>query len=130
MCRYHISYRPSENSPELRSELWDEIEEDLSWEVREAYTIEEDSSAEVELLKAIRMYNIRDESHCEDCEPVFVKDQSLRGWCKCTLYSHFVAPWRCIPCILAEEAKLTASQQKFKVVLRPNYPRHMMYWRV
>jgi hypothetical protein len=130
MCRYHISYRPSKNSPELRSELWDEIEEDLSWEVREAYTIEEDSSAEVELLKAIRMYNIRDESHCEDCEPVFVKDQSLRGWCKCTLYSHFVAPWRCIPCILAEEAKLTASQQKFKVVLRPNYPRHMMYCRV
>jgi hypothetical protein len=84
----------------------------------------------VELLKAIRMYSIRDQSHCEECEPLFVEDLSSEGWCECTLYSHFVATWRCIPCVLAEETKLTASQQKFTVELRPEYPRDMMYWKV
>jgi hypothetical protein len=125
MCRFHIAYYAT-----LTPDDWDDTEEDISYDVRDAQIKEENSRHVVELLKTIRMYSTRDQTHCEDCEPLFVEDQSMRGWCKCTLYSHFVATWRCIPCVLAEEAKLVTSQQKYSVEYNPGYRRDLIHMKV
>jgi hypothetical protein len=128
MCRYHTSYDAFQ--PLDGPEGWDELEEELAYDVRDSIIKEENASQMVELVKAIRMYSIRDQPHCESCEPLFVEDVSLRGWCECTLHSHFVATWRCIPCVLAEETKLIASQPKYTVEYRPENPRDLRFWKV
>lgn len=100
-------------------ETWDLEEKIIGTAVNDAEILEEDSTRQVELVKAIRMLHMRDQTHCRECEPLIVDSRLSREWCGCNLHSHFVAPWRCIPCVLAEEAHLVASQQKYTMVYDP-----------
>jgi len=73
----------------------------------------------VQLVKAMGMSEIKDLTHCEDCEPLVVGPRKKVVFCQCSLHRHFIKPWRCIPCVLAEEASLIASQQKYAVSYNP-----------
>lgn len=98
--------------------------------MRDAEIEDEDVTSNVELTKSIRMLTDKDQTHCEDCEPLFIETPNSKGWCKCNLHSHFVKPWRCIPCVLVEEAQLVASQQSFVMTYDPTQPRKWMYSKV
>jgi hypothetical protein len=128
MCRYHLTYPSEGASPEQDDwdvdwdehldESWDLEELCIGAEVNDAEITEENVPSQVELVKAIRMMNDgRYETHCEECEPLFVPTRKSTPFCKCTVHSHFVRRWRCIPCILVEEATLITSQQKYTVEL-------------
>lgn len=113
---------------------WDTSEEELSLDVRDGEVEAEEVTREIELSKAIDMLSTKDQTHCDDCEPLFVdnrlESKLTEDWCHCTLYAHFVEPWRCIPCVLAEQTKLITSQQKYKVVFDPNTKPEWMYEKV
>ena len=128
MCRYHLTYGIFD-SPMYSIDL-DWHEEDIAYEVRDAEIEEEDVTHKVELTKAMKMLNDKDRTHCEDCEPLFIDTPNSREWCTCNLHSHFVKPWRCIPCVLSEEAQLVASQQKYIMTYDPGFPRKWTYSKV
>ena len=88
---------------------------------------EENVTHVVELKKTIRMLSDKDLTHCQDCEPLFIDTPGSRGWCTCNLLSHFVKPWRCIPCVLAEEAQIVTSQQDYLMSYDPGQPRKWVY---
>lgn len=74
----------------------------------------------VELVKASGTMENKDTSNFQGCERLFVDSQGSKELCTCSLHSHFVAPWRCIPCVLVEEAKIFASQQKCTMTYKPD----------
>jgi hypothetical protein len=94
---------------------WDFVEKVLGANVRDGFLKGKDVTAEVELAKTIAMLSSKTETYCQDCELLFIETPMSQGWCKCTTYSHFTESWRCIPCVLAEEAKQISSQQPYSV---------------
>ena len=99
---------------------WDMEEVGIGLDVNDGDIQEEDATRLVELAKAIRMmWCNRYATHCDACEPLYVPSPRSAISCRCTVHSHFVRPWRCIPCVLAEEASLTASQQKYTIQYNP-----------
>jgi hypothetical protein len=102
-------------------------EEVISYDVRDAETAREDVTKQVEMLKTIDMLSSKNETYCQDCELLFIETPMSEGWCKCTIHSHFTESWRCIPCVLAEEAKQISSQQSYTVIYDPTLPRKWMY---
>lgn len=136
MCRFHLRYlektsRPcwAESKTDDYDENWDDEEYELSCDVRDADIHEEDLTREVPCTKTINMLNMKDQTHCLDCEPLFL-DGNNYGWCRCTIHLHFVEPWRCNPCVLAEDTKLISSQQRYTVEYDPGEPRKWMYQKV
>jgi hypothetical protein len=127
-CRFHITYPTFES--DWNSNLWDDIEQNIAYDVRDGELEEEDVTRCVELTKTIRMLSDKDQTHCEDCEPLFIDTPNSKEWCICNLHSHFVEPWRCIPCVLVEEAQLVTSQQNFATTYDPTQPRKWMYSKV
>lgn len=111
---------------------WDMEEVGIGLDVNDGDIQEEDATRLVELAKAIRMmWCNRYATHCDECEPLYVPSPRSAISCRCTVHSHFVRPWRCIPCVLAEEASLTASQQKYTIQYNPlKHQRHWMYKKV
>jgi hypothetical protein len=105
-------------------------EEIISYAVRDAEIAREDVTKQVEMLKTIDMLSSKDETYCQDCEPLFIDTPMSQGWCRCTIHSHFTESWRCIPCVLAEEAKQISSQQSYTVVYDPTMLRKWMYEQV
>jgi len=112
-------------------ETWDLEELIISAGVNDEDIREEHVTRQVELVKAIRMLHMRDQTYCEDCEPLLV-NPGLKEWCICDIHSHFVESWRCISCVLTEETNLVTSQQKYTMLYDPNEirGRRWMYKRV
>jgi hypothetical protein len=106
------------------------LEEIIGRDVSDAEIVEENVTAHVEMVKTMGMLSSKEETYCQDCEPLFIETPMSKGWCKCTIYSHFSKSWRCIPCVLAEETKQISSKQSFKVIYDPRLPRDRMYQRV
>jgi hypothetical protein len=108
------------------------LEEIIGHDVNDAEIVEEHftATAHVELVKTMDMLSTRGETYCQDCEPLFTDTPTSWDWCKCTIYSHFTKPWRCIPCVLGEEAKQIRSQQSYTVIYDPRLPRNGMYEQV
>jgi hypothetical protein len=142
MCRFHLTYPTYGHGPFSEAESWYEDgywDEDWylgscdeEWEfeerflgtaVNDAEITEEDVTKRVELIKAIGMLSSKHQTHCEDCEPLFVDSLGSKEWCSCDIHSHFVKPWRCIPCVLAEETNLVLSQQKYTMTYDPKETR-------
>jgi hypothetical protein len=142
ICRFHLIHSdfhsgfPSFSEPgsdeESNEDLeWDIDEKIMAHGVNDAIFTLENTTTHVELLKTIGMLNIKFQTYCKDCQPLILETPGWQGWCKCSLHSHFVAPWRCIPCVLSEEAQLIASQQKYTVTRDPEEPeRRWMYEKV
>ena len=144
MCRFHLTYPAHGDGLILEAmallEDWDDCwDEDLllkscdeDWDLEEMFIgaavndadiREEDVTGKVELIKAIDMLSSKSQTHCENCEPLFVDSPNSREWCTCSVYSRFVRPWRCISCVLAEETHLVVSQQKYTMTYDPNETR-------
>lgn len=71
----------------------------------------------VEMIKASEtFYTARVVEHCHDCQPLFMdldpENYESKEQCQCSLFDHFVAKWRCIPCVLAEQTKSVVSRPK------------------
>ena len=149
MCRFHIrylTYGPYSTEPWQASDCWpgksltdEEKEEwDSVWydqELRLNERIEDGGedipatfSCNVETVKACNMLSsMAGRVQCEDCQPlVFRFEEQLEEdyysdeMCHCGIFEHFSYRWRCIPCVLVEEAKLVNMQQKYKVTLQRN----------
>lgn len=144
-CRFHYAYYtlhledlydpnpdPDQEDQEEMDLECDEYEGNISSRVeRGFFTPQEGTSHSVELVKAPDMVYTNSQTYCKDCEPLFVNSPGSREWCRCIMYSHFVKPWRCIPCVLAEETRQIASQQKYTVTYDPKAVwREWMYKRV
>lgn len=144
MCRFHLTYPAHGHGSiwearallEEWSDDWDganyykACDEECDFEemfigtgVTDADIREEDVTGQVELKKAINMLSSKGQTHCEDCEPLFVDSLGSREWCTCDVYSRFVEPWRCISCVLAEETDLVVSQQKYTMTYDPTETR-------
>lgn len=62
----------------------------------------------VEMIKACEIfYKARFVEHCHECQPLFGNFEPFESTevCDCSIFEHFVSPWRCIPCVLAEQAE-------------------------
>lgn len=71
------------------------------------------------------------QTFCDACEPLCIQLEDSWQWCECDLYSCFVEQWRCIPCVLVEEAKATLSRQPYKITFKPEYDERILkYWHV
>lgn len=127
-CRFHIFYKamvPHENLESLgyperysrfRDTIWDNRERSIL--MRNASNISRRvPHGTIEWNKVREMlhrYGLV--SYCMGCRPNTLKDPleefDPTAWCRCNPYTRFVEPWRCIPCVLAEEARMIASEQK------------------
>lgn len=117
MCRFHTEYPtsgPSEDGlDEETREMWDE-----EWESEELALSEcieyggitrQDFRGTVETVKAEAMFgSMMCMSQCVDCQPLILQHCTCDG-----IFGHFCKEWRCIPCVLLEEATLVTRQQKF-----------------
>jgi hypothetical protein len=134
MCRFHLTYAIP--SPSLGQDTWDaewDFEElMIGIAVNDAEIKEEEVTRHMELHKGIHMmFGLRDERYCNECEPLLIPNPWSSITCSCTVHSHLVKPWRCIPCVLAEETKLVSTQQKYMLEYNPRAQyRHQVYWRV
>ena len=72
-----------------------------------------DGARSLESVKAISMLSNKNQTYCDDYEPLLLRSPGPRGGCMCNIYDHFVVPWCCIPCILAEEARTFASKHNY-----------------
>jgi hypothetical protein len=145
MCRFHVEYpkygpyahdvtgSPEEYLDDEEQEMWDE-----QWESDEKYLSDcieegdinrEDFRCCVETLKAETMFaSMSCMSQCLDCQPLIFKTHYFdKGpMCDCDgVYGHFCKEWRCIPCVLVEEATLVTRQQKYERICK--YIGHGVY---
>jgi len=140
MCRFHTRY-PIWGPYSTETTLWveglsdDEQDQfDSVWDADEQHLSEWIESGEetpatfpcyVETVKAFNMlYSMMGRAHCEDCKPLpsqLEEDLEENYYspevCHCDTFEHFSYHWRCIQCVLAEEAKLVTMQQKVKFTL-------------
>lgn len=140
-CRFHIKY-PTYGpwGEEEMALLWDvDAEETKKWDMQ--WTLDEIMTSDlieslqmpsgelrrhVELIKADEMLGrfgrLKTDFKCPECEP-FITDfsEDSDGICRCDIYEHFVGAWRCIPCVLAEETKSVATEQRFKISYDPEF---------
>lgn len=69
----------------------------------------------VEMIKASEIfYKARFVEHCHSCQPLRIDFDTWPSsdLCECSIFEHFVARWRCIPCVIAEQARSVASLPK------------------
>jgi hypothetical protein len=147
MCRFHTNYpkwgpystKPIQTFTSMEKdlidddkEMWDSVwwddEINLSEWIETGEATPETFRCDVETVKTYNMLSsMIGRVQCEDCQPLvfrFEEDLSEEGYssemCHCGTFEHFSSPWRCIPCVLAEEARLVTMQQKYKVTLERN----------
>lgn len=138
MCRFHIQYPaygpyahdatgdPAEylnkEEQEMWDEQWDSDEQDLSEEIMYGEVSVEDLGCYVETVKADDMFGSQMcMLQCVDCQPLIFKSHYFDPGptCDCGyIYGHFCKEWRCIPCVLVEEAKLVDRRQKYARICR------------
>lgn len=103
------------------SDEWDEYEESVCAEIED----EDLDSSNIEVIKAQDILSPDcTQTYCSDCEPICLMFRDSMPSCKCNLYSHFVKRWRCIPCVIKEQAKTVTQRQPYKVTYKPNYANH------
>jgi hypothetical protein len=133
MCRYHTQYpsdgpyshldsatawaaRLDDEEQEMWDDEWDDFEQGLSEAILDCEETRETFRSKVETLKADEMFmSAMLTPHCGDCHPLIdmYADREYCHACDCDgAYGHFVSRFRCIPCVLQEEAKLVALQRK------------------
>lgn len=97
--------------------VWYADEQHMSEWVEDGSLSNREFRRHVELIKADHIFmSARTVFKCPECEPViFDFEEDSDQLCRCSLFGHFVFPWRCIPCVLAEEAKSVALEQRVKV---------------
>lgn len=111
-----IGYAPMEDE----TEEWDECEEVLCdyWEVNEAVSNKDPIEQHIaSYIYHDKRYDV-DGTYCVSCQPLRLPF-TYEDDCHCTAYEHFVQPWRCIPCVLAEEAKSVTLGPKMQYIYDP-----------
>lgn len=133
MCRLHIQYPThgpyshhwpavewaddlNEEQKREWDEEWDSDEQQLNVCLIDGEIHMSDLRGNIETIKADEMFVSQDcMSQCVDCQPLIFKTHYFDKGpeCNCNhIYGHFCKEWRCIPCILVEEAKLVIRRQK------------------
>lgn len=138
MCRFHIQYPTrgpyaahdttgwvedlDEEDEKLWDDEWDSDEQELNEGLLNGDTDSKDLHCTVEFIKAHTMMGSQMcLEQCVDCQPLIFKTFYFdkRPECDCNhLYGHFCQKWRCIPCVLAEEALLVTRRQKVTLEYR------------
>lgn len=127
-CRFHVFYPQSTWSDAdgtygnailpYPEDEWEDFEESLCVELDEGHI----GSHSIEAVKARDILSADGwKSFCEDCEPICLSLDDSCKVCKCELYPYFVGRWRCIPCVLVEQAKSVSERQHYKIRYRPEY---------
>lgn len=114
MCRFHVDYDDEWGVHGQEDTGVDVLWADEEWEGEEEQWCDYWQRYEVatqgdpiELKKvSFIFHDTRWDMFCASCHPLILpRNAGVEDWCCCSVYDHFVKPWRCIPCVLAEEAR-------------------------
>lgn len=105
---------------EDEEDQWDEAEFAACnyWETEEIVSSRDPIEQKIVSYIYFDMRSDVDGTYCISCHPR-VLSRDVAKTCGCNVYDHFVERWRCIPCVLAEQAKAASSGPKTQYIYDP-----------